>query len=323
LAGRHFSAFGTNIISFPDLQHHVSVLLHFSIHTGHRSAINVFRSNFKTNPNEFRLLTGSSDKTIKVWKSLNLIDFTEYTTCDGHLSPVTALAWLKGNFVSGGSDGEMYYWIHNGHRYNPRLIKNKAHPMAITHIQTIQGTFHRTYVLSGDLEGFIGISIISKGHFTFIEKVTAHHNSISTMHVAKIESNTYVFTASRSETIINIWRLKMGTEDMLTGTFDELRSIDNAHEGGVALVQYISSCSQLVSLGTDSQIKMWRKKEDSSWEVNQSFQLKREALCLRFLNTNDITYLSSRNVIMRQSPTAHTLYALPHPILTSPNQDKQ
>lgn len=238
--------------------------------TSHGIPIHVCKSNKRKGHYFYRLIT-ASDKTIKVWNKCGSALFRQLDTCVGHVNDVTAFEWVgKSNFISGGSKGEIIYWIEDRNKYKCHFAVENIHNSSITHLKTISfqhGNNKKHCVLSGAMDGTIGISRIDRGKFIRVKKIKAHKTAISAMEISQMDSQDYLFTASSTETCIKIWQL-------LKWKLTQIGIINDAHHDSVKMLRYYPVQETLLSFGNDRLIKMWQRNADNFWICNRTIPLQ-------------------------------------------------
>lgn len=196
------------------------------------------------------LLTSSLDKTIKVWKYQSSKNIMLRSTCEGLDSYVSALLPINENFVSGGYNGNLNYWVEQKGKYQIHRTLEKVHKATIVCLSYCKHKERQRYIVSGALDGTIGLSKLTKGNFKHLLTRRGHKDAISGMGMISYGDEPYIATGGATYSAICFWRLQTNTEKLV---IDKIAG--DAHPGGVTDIKtdgpYFFTC------GKDRSVKKW------------------------------------------------------------------
>jgi len=196
----------------------------FSILSGHTDSVNVVRI-FSTRDNEILLLTGSVDKSIRVWTkdSESTGGFKVTQLIQGHQSAINCIAVLSqfGIFASGSSDGSIMIWSlkNTGAERYPTFehkqtinITPKLLPLAISlavlddscSILAVAGT-----------KNTIQLYVSDGGDFVAVATLTGHENWIRALDFVEevVDGERDLILASAcQDKYIRLWRVHEGVD---------------------------------------------------------------------------------------------------------------
>lgn len=235
------------------------------IETDHTAPITCFQLQYnpysKMNP---RLLTGSADTTIKIWKKVansEVDSFRCHETLEGHIDRITALATEQDWIFSGSADKSINAWKSDFSKgnTNTRLIHVlKGHAGKITALQ-IGKRDHRGVVLyssSGDTTIRVW-NIYNEITATCVQTLNGHTGPITCLSASVYDR--FIVSGSTDKTI-RVW------EKNMHGILKIVDCIE-AHAGTVRSVQKIRFSPYILSSSDDGSVKIWKKhKYESSWK---------------------------------------------------------
>ena len=204
------------------------------------------------------IITGSSDKMIMIWCDCIHHAYHYWAKCSGHETPVTALRWTKdNNFISGGSDGQIYYW--RLQKYYTTPISNihtdlclKAHKAAITCLDTIS-LKKSCLVFSGATDGTIAISCFKRGKFyeffKLIKQGKTRTGAITSLCTIKVSRKVNMFVGSTNAEI------RVIQYDPHTRHCKRVSSLYEAHPGGTREIKYLGASKELMTWARTIRLK--------------------------------------------------------------------
>ncbi|KAI8394307.1 WD40-repeat-containing domain protein [Radiomyces spectabilis] len=204
------------------------------------------------------LVTGSKDKTARVWKiNVEAEDPTERYVCAGlcvgHTNPIGAVAMSRRsrNFmITGSQDRTIKYW--NLREINWDQPKDDFHPRSLyTHqahdkdINTICVAPNDKFFATGSQDKTAKIWNVDTGEL--VGTCRGHKRGIWCAQFSPVDQ---VLATSSSDKTIKIWSLK---------DFSCLKSFEG-HTNSVLRVNFLTMGVQLVSAGSDGLVKLWTIK---------------------------------------------------------------
>lgn len=165
---------------------------------GHTYPVSVIHALHGTN----RLVSGSFDKTVKIWDMANM---TCCRTLQGHDGYVTALCSLCDDslLVSGSSDNTLKIWDLSKPSGEYRQTM-KGHVKRVSSVCALPSG---TSVASGSWDGFVKIWDLSTGKCTLsLEDDMGHISTVC----APVDGTSYIVSASHSRQYVKIWDVPSG-----------------------------------------------------------------------------------------------------------------
>jgi WD40 repeat protein/serine/threonine protein kinase len=206
-------------------------------HTGYVSSV-------AFSPDRTLIVSGSSDKTIKVWSA---ISGEETLTLKGHTDRVSCVAFSPGGtqIVSGSHDNTIKLWSAISGE-ETRTLKRHLGP-----VTSVAFSPDGTQIVSGSSDKTIKVWSAISGEET--RTLTGHTGYISS--VAFSPTGTQIVSGSGDNTI-KVWNAISGEETRtLKGHQGGASPYD--HAGGVSSVAFSPDGTQIVSGSWDRTIKVW------------------------------------------------------------------
>jgi WD40 repeat protein len=186
-------------------------------------------------PDGSRAVTGSNDKTVRVW---DLATGTEQAVLTGHTGEVLAVAVTQdgSRAVTGSDDRTVRVWDLETGTEQTVLTSNGGDVWAVAL------TPDRNRVVAGSIDGTVRIWNLETG--TEQAVLTGHTGAVSA--VALTPDGNRAVTGSRDQTV-RIWNLETGTEQaVLTG-----------HTGSVSAVALTPDGNRAVTGSIDGTVRIW------------------------------------------------------------------
>ena len=240
--------------------------------------------NFGNNISEQYIISGSADKTIKVWKinyNEKLSNFEFIKKLEGHTNHVTCVAISDKYIISGSIDKTIKIWeISNDFKCIETLENNNS-------VSSV--AIKNQYIVSGLDDFTIKVWTIIKEnnntHFELLEILKGHTNYVSSLEISNINIinnndniiNTQYIVSGSYDNTIKVWFIINYKNENLTTNKNYLITCIKTLKGNNNWFHSISmNDNYLVSGSNDSTIKIWKiinthNKKDS---INYpSFQL--------------------------------------------------
>jgi len=199
--------------------------------TGHSSYVNTLA----ISPDGQTLVSGSADKTIKVW---NLSTGQEILTLKSHLNPINTLVLSPDGqtLVSGSADKTIKIWnLSTGQEV--RTLQGHSNPVNSLIISSDWQT-----LVSGSADKTIKVWNLSTGQE--IRTITGNFSYVNTL---AISPDGQTLASGSADKIIKIWNLSTG---------QEIRTL-KGHDSYVNTLAIRSDGQTLVSGSADKTIKVW------------------------------------------------------------------
>ena len=194
--------------------------------------------------NNTMIITGSKDKTIKIW---NTDKYKCITTCQGHTEAISAVSFGKKTsnfFLSGSRDKTIKYWNISGNsvvsRYTIKGHDKDLNALVVAPNDKIFAT--------GSQDKLIKIWNTKDGNL--IGTLKGHSRGIWSIDFSPIDK---CLVSSSSDKTIKLWSIT---------TMSCLKTFEG-HGTSVLKVLYINTGTQLISSGSDGILKLWSIKNHS------------------------------------------------------------
>jgi WD40 repeat protein len=199
--------------------------------TGHSSYVNTLA----ISPDGQTLVSGSADKTIKVW---NLSTGQEILTLKSHLNPINTLVISPDGqtLVSGSADKTIKIW-HLSTGQEVRTLKGHSNPVNSLIISSDWQT-----LVSGSADKTIKVWNLSTGQE--IRTITGNFSYVNTL---AISPDGQTLASGSADKIIKIWNLSTG---------QEIRTL-KGHDSYVNTLAISPDGQTLASGSADKTIKVW------------------------------------------------------------------
>ncbi|WPG99848.1 Hypothetical protein R9X50_00266800 [Acrodontium crateriforme] len=187
--------------------------------SGHTDSVNAVKI-WDISADRF-LISGSSDKTIKIWASSEnkSSPFREICCLEGHENSVNTIAILpeKGIFVSGSADGKIKIWKFSGSETKlAQTISLKPRILPLTTAITLLPSGQAILALAGTSSVIqIFTQSATNDQFELQATLTGHEGWIRSLDFVQetVGSQSDVLLASASQDkYIRLWRLRKGTQ---------------------------------------------------------------------------------------------------------------
>ncbi|WP_207681317.1 WD40 repeat domain-containing protein [Desulfonema magnum] len=201
-------------------------------------------------PDETCLISGSSDKTVKIW-NLSGGKFFERQTLRGHSKPVYSLSFSPDGvyLASGGLDKNIKIWKSFRGRFS-EFQTLKGHP----YIENVCFSPDGKYLASGGFdEDIIKIWKLSRGGFFEFQTLKGHSETVENM--AFSPDGKYLALGSRNR-FVKIWKLSQGI-------FIEFQIL-KGHSDKIGNICFSPDGKYLASGGWDHTVRIWKLNGVSS-----------------------------------------------------------
>ncbi|KAF2397918.1 putative RNA polymerase II Elongator subunit [Trichodelitschia bisporula] len=186
----------------------------FQLLSGHSAAVNVVK--FLPGDN---LLSGSDDKTIRLWRLILGSDgiglFRPIKCVDAHQSSVKCMAVLGGSdiFVSGAADGTVHIWRLDGDDIillQAISLSPKYFPLALS----LARLDDKSYVLAvGGTRNSIQVYTSKNDEFSLAATLSGHEGWIRSLAFTKeLDSDDLLLASASQDRYIRLWRVHQGLD---------------------------------------------------------------------------------------------------------------
>lgn len=212
----------------------------YSLLVGHRDKISAVRFFTISAQRTTLLLTGSADRTIRVWKSeeSNPYNYTCACELEGHEGTINAIATTDGSEViaSGAADGTVKIWrLHfDGEETSGQLLqtislKPRYFPLTLA-LQLLDGENQKKPMIlavagtTSTVQIYVTESTVNDTQFAFGAKLSGHEAWVRSLEFTEDKSGSEgdVLLASASQDkYIRLWRIRPGETTLITSNDEE------------------------------------------------------------------------------------------------------
>ncbi|KAF2103085.1 WD40 repeat-like protein [Rhizodiscina lignyota] len=191
---------------------------------GHTDVVNVVKFLPTTGSSKIRILSGSADKTIRLWESSfdAPLQFQELETISAHVSSINCIAIVPGfhGFASGSADGTIKIW---------RFTEENASVGEVDLVQTIElrpkyiplalslAVLHDSSILlaAAGTKSTIQVYVSSSDQFTQVASLSGHEGwirSLAFVSETDDERGDLILASASQDKYIRLWRIHEGEE---------------------------------------------------------------------------------------------------------------
>lgn len=196
------------------------------------------------------LLTGASDKTIKVWTLLKN-SITELSTVSSG-DDITALGGNVHNIASGTPDGAVHIWENDSKLKQQKYVRSfSAHKENVNIVQFDKG-FQSSMFFTGGKDGKICVFNKSNGNYVLTQSFEGHKGGVSA--IAYTSRYNFLFTGGAVDKTIKIWK-------KVESKFEYIGQIENAHQSKIINI-WVGNISDCLVTSSRNKTKFWTTKQN-------------------------------------------------------------
>lgn len=190
---------------------------------GHTETVNSLKFlRTKATPDQLLLLTGSADKTIRIWCQNGNGAFEQVKTLTDHTGSINSISVLpeENFFVSGSADGTVKFWkitVDGVAAVSVELLQDitlapRYFPLAVDLIKLDSSS---SLLAVGGTKSFIQVFVTAGDRFELAATLTGHEGwirSLSFTRETEQETSDIILSSASQDKYIRLWRIHQGED---------------------------------------------------------------------------------------------------------------